>query len=204
MLAAMTFENIKRWVIAVYRVLVPSVWTPLRVAVAFSLFIGTVMAVETVWVWFDTRGGMLETATVVAEARTAGEATCPIGRWEKDYGYDYTWRSDNPPAGFSAEFVERDSCDAWRLGESTEIIRQYKDGELVVTTMALERFGDVLLFIAFGYSLLFLVVYAFAWLLRVLRFVFVRPAENMRNEFVWHLKLKKMKPNEPAIGEAND
>ena len=98
-------------------------------ALTFSFVAGTLFAGAAFVERLQTRHGEIETATVIAKARVPGEPTCHVPRWSRDYAYNYTWKSRNPPAGMTAEFVDSENCETWRVGESSDIIRLEKDGE---------------------------------------------------------------------------
>lgn len=76
----MNFDSLKRSLIAGYRLLVPAVPTPFRMAVTFSLVVGTLFAGSAIVESFQTRHGEVETATVIAKARSSDERVCCMFR----------------------------------------------------------------------------------------------------------------------------
>lgn len=78
----------------------------------------------------------------------------------------------------SAEFVDSRSCENWSIGETTDIIRLEKNGELAVTTLAYANNRELVNTIGFVYILMFILAYLSAWLIRIGQSVFTSSALN--------------------------
>lgn len=171
----MNFDSLKRTLVAGYRLLVPVNPTPFRMAVTFSLVVGTLFAGSAIVERFQTRHGQIETATVIAKERTFDKPTCWMARGPNEYAHDYTWKSQNPPAGMPAEFVDRERCETWRVGEPIDIIRRVKNDELIVTTYAFADNREVAEMIGFTYAILFGLAYLGAWVIRLGQRLIIQP-----------------------------
>lgn len=80
-------------------------------------------------------GARPERVTAISiEQRTA--ADCPVSKTQTIPGWDITWRSEDPPKGQPAVFVERDSCGKASVGDHATIERGVAgDGSLQVTRL---------------------------------------------------------------------
>lgn len=171
----MNFDSLKRTLVAGYRLLVPVNPTPFRMAVTFSLVVGTLFAGSAIVERFQTRHGQVETATVIAKVRTHDEPTCWVPRHNWEYAHDYTWKSQNPPADMPAEFVDLEKCENWRVGESTDIIRRVKNDKFIVTTSAYADNREVAEMIGFTYAIVFGLAYVAMWAIRLGQRLIIQP-----------------------------
>ncbi len=78
-----------------------------------------------------------------------------------------------------AEFVDRGSCETWRVGESTDIIRQVKNDELVVTTFAYAEYRELASTIGIAYAILFGLVYVVMWAMSLGQGFIIRPLRKL-------------------------
>lgn len=120
-----------------------------QLTAVFACWAFVVMSVIASFDYFQSHRSLHEHATVVAEHPVPSSA-CLSGHALKAQ-YSVTWRSEDPPSGLPAVFVQNDACKLYSVGHSDIVVRHPEaDGSVRTDVSPFDSVTDELMVIAGG------------------------------------------------------